>query len=60
MVEEVIAAEAACVQKLADLKLQAPILWNEHWCNCLDTAHERGYKVATDAIIAILCTESTR
>jgi hypothetical protein len=60
MVEEVIAAEAACVQKLADLKLQAPVLWNEHLRNCLDTARERGDKVATDAIIDILRTESTR
>jgi hypothetical protein len=59
-VDEVIAAEAACVQKLANLKLQAPVLWNEHLCNCLDTARERGDKVATDAIIAILHTESIR
>ncbi len=59
-VEEVIAAEVACVQKLADLKLQAPVLWNEHLHNCLDTARERGDKVATAAIIAILRTESTR
>jgi hypothetical protein len=60
MMEEVIAAEAACVQKLADLKLQAPLLSNEHHQKCLDTARERGDKVETDAIVAIQCTESTR
>ncbi len=58
--EEVIAAEAACVQKLADLKLQAPILWNEHLQKCIDTAREKGNNVATDAIVAILHIKSTR
>jgi hypothetical protein len=59
LVEEVSALEAVCIQKLADLKLAAPALQNNLLHNCLDLAQARGDKVATDAIIGILWTEST-
>jgi hypothetical protein len=58
-VEEVSALEAVCIQKLADLKLAALAIWNNHLSNCLDLVQAQGDKVATDAIIGILSTEPT-
>ncbi len=54
LVEEVSALEVVCIQKLADLKLAAPALCNDHLRNCFELAQARGDKVATDAIIGIL------
>jgi hypothetical protein len=58
LVDEV-SVEVVCIQKLADLKLAAPALWNSHMRNHPDLAQARGDKVATDATIGIFWTEST-
>ncbi len=57
--EEVSALEVVCIQKLADLKLAALELWNNHMGICLDLVQEQGDKVATYKIIGILWTKST-
>jgi hypothetical protein len=59
LVGEVSALEAVCIQKLADLKLAAPALQNDHLRSCLKSAQAGGDKVATVAIKGILWTEWT-
>jgi hypothetical protein len=60
LVEAVSSLEAVSIQKLVDLKLAALALQNNHLRNSLDSAWAWGDKVATDAIIGILRSESTR
>jgi hypothetical protein len=54
LAEGVSALEVVCIQKLADLKLAAPALQNNHLHYCLKLAQARGDNVATDAIIGVL------